>query len=206
MSWDRIEYQEAASCACGKGRVIRTAYQEDDDWNRFRSGSFGEEIECSDCSKKYHIEHLVRHFFQYSWDGDGISDTTYLVENGYTLKHKTSVDSIPVNGVEENIVASFTKDELMQALAEMKSAKFSTKLQLQSSKQIVSLYFKRYKKRSLPRIIEYLQICIDKYESFQWNPDTIKQYHEREKQLAAKGKQKLDEALLHAVKVEWKRA
>lgn len=94
----------------------------------------------------------------------------------------------------------------MKALAEMKSAKFSTKLQLQSSKQIVSLYFKQYKKRSLPRIIEFLQICIDKYESFQWNPDTIKQYHEREEQLAAKGKQKFDEALLHAVKVEWKRA
>ena len=94
MSWDRIEYQEAASCACGKGRVIRTAYQEDDDWNRFRSGSFGEEIECSDCSKKYHIEHLIRHFFQYKWDGDGISDTTYLVENGYSLNHKTKVEKI----------------------------------------------------------------------------------------------------------------
>ena len=105
MSWDRIKYQEAASCACGKGRVIRTAYQEDDDWNRFRSGSFGEKIECPDCSKKYHLEHLIRHFFQYKWDGDGISDTTYLVENGYSLNHKTKVENLPIYGLEESFVA-----------------------------------------------------------------------------------------------------
>lgn len=205
MSWDRIEFQEAASCACGKGRVIRTAYQEDDDWNRFRSGSFGEKIECPDCLKKYHIEHLIRHFFQYKWDGDGISDTTYLVENGYTLNHKTSVNGLSVNGLEESIVATFTQKDLLQSLEEMKSAKYSTKLQLPSSKQIVSLYFKRYKKRSLSGIIDYLQACIEKYDSFKWNPNTVKEYYEKEKQLAADGQQKLDEALLHTVKVEWKR-
>ncbi len=205
MSWDRIEYQEAASCACGKGRVIRTAYQEDDDWNRFRSGSFGEEIECSDCSKKYHIEHLIRHFFQYKWDGEGISDTTYLVENGYSLNHKTKVENLPIYGLEERFVASFTKEELLKSLEEMQSVKYSTKLQLPSSKQIVALYFKRYKKKSLSGIVEYLQICISKYDSFKWNPNTVKEYYEKEKQLAADGQQKLDEALLHAVKVEWKR-
>ena len=205
MSWDRIEYSEAAPCACGNGRLIRTTFQEDDDRNRSRSGSFGEKIECPDCSKKYHIEHLIRHFFQYKWDGDGISDTTYLVENGYSLNHKTKVENPLVSGLEESIVASFTKEELLQSLEEMKSAKFSTKLQLPSSKHIVSLYFKRYKKKSLPGIIEYLQTCISKYDSFKWNPDTVKEYYEKEKQLAADGQQKLDEALLHAVKVEWKR-
>lgn len=131
---------------------------------------------------------MIRHFFQYKWDGDGTSDTTYLVENGYSLNHKTKVENLPIYGLEESFVASFTKEELLKSLEEMQSVKYSTELQLPSSKQIVALYFKRYKKRSLPGIIDYLQACREKYDSFKWNPDTVKKYYEKEKQLAAKGK------------------
>ena len=205
MGWDRIEYQESAPCACGKGRLIRTTYQEDDDWNRSRFGSFGETVECPECAQKYHIEHLTRYYSQPKWDGDGISDTTYLVENGYSLQYKTSVAKLSFHRLEEEIVAQYTKEEIVQAINDMQTARFSTRLQLPSSQNIVVLYNRRYKKKSLQPITVFLNDCVEKYDTFKWNPVTVKQYYENENRLVQEGQIKLKEALQHAKKVEWKR-
>ena len=51
MSWDRYEYDEQSSCACGKGIVIKHCYREDDDWNRSREGCTGIDIQCPECKK-----------------------------------------------------------------------------------------------------------------------------------------------------------
>ena len=205
MSWDRVEYKETAHCACGKGSLSRTTYQEDDDWNRSRYGYFGETIECPYCSKKYHIEHLIRHFFQYKWDGDGCSDTTYLVENGFSINQKTEIEELKYCSLKETVVAKYTKEELMAAVEEMKTARFSTRLQLPVSKEIVGMYNKRYKKKSLPAIINFLQECLSEYDSFKWNPNTVNDYMAHERELAEEGLKKQKEALLHSVKVEWRR-
>ena len=79
MSWDRTEYTETAICACGKGTIVRLAYIEDDDWNRTQGGIISEEICCTECKEKIHIEHYIQHYFCPPWKGDGIMDRTYLV-------------------------------------------------------------------------------------------------------------------------------
>ena len=191
MGWDRIEYQESAPCACGKGRLTRTTYREEDDWSCSRSGSSEETIECHECAQKYHIEHLIRHFFQPKWEGNGTSDTTYLVENGYSIQHKTSVQKLYFCRLEDEIVAKYTKDELLQVIEEMSLVRFSTRLQLRSSLEIVSLYSKRYKKKSLQPIMAFLKDCVDRYDTFEWNPVTVEAYYADEKRLADEGQKRL---------------
>lgn len=64
MSWNTVyDRLEKSSCACGKGSVLRHSYMRMDDWNRTDDGYYGEEIQCDFCSKRYHIEHDIRHFF-----------------------------------------------------------------------------------------------------------------------------------------------
>jgi len=46
MSWDRYEFDEQSSCACSKGIVVKHCYREDDDWNRYREGCTGIDIQC----------------------------------------------------------------------------------------------------------------------------------------------------------------
>ena len=205
MSWDRIEYIEVSSCACGQGRLLRKYYQEDDDWGRSRSGYADETIECPQCRGKYHIEHLVRHFFQHKWDGDGVSDTTYLVENGFSVKHNTEVQKIMLSKLDEEIVATTIKDDIVAVIAEMKEVKYSTRLHSPNAQRIAALYFKRYKVKALPEIINFLQGCVDRYESYKWNTSTMATYLESENERVEKNQSLLNEALKHAVPVSWTR-
>lgn len=88
MSWDTMyDRLERSRCACGKGVAIRHSYMKMDDWNRSEDGYYGEEIQCNDCSKKFHIEHDIKYYLCPSWKSDGISDMSYLIPNGMTLAH-----------------------------------------------------------------------------------------------------------------------
>ena len=154
MSWDTVyDRLEKSSCACGKGSVLRHSYMRMDDWNRTDDGYYGEEIQCDYCSKKYHIEHYIRHFFGPSWEGDGISDIPFLVPIGMSLKHDVSPKYFNF-GLDEKIVSSYEKRNIQAVIDDMSTNKYSTRLTLNESRDIVNLYYRTYRKRSLPNIIK----------------------------------------------------
>ena len=154
MSWDTVyDRLKKPSCACGKGIVIWHTYMEMNDWNQIRDDYYGEEIQCEHCGRKYHIEHDIKHFICPSWEGDGVRDTTYLIPNGMTLQH----DIMPKHfnfHLDEKVVAFYTKDSLQSVVDDMTTNRYSTRLTLSDSKNIVSLYYPKYRKRSLPNIIK----------------------------------------------------
>lgn len=176
MSWDTVyDRLEKSNCACGKGTIIRHSYMRMDDWGRSENGYYGEEIQCKYCSKKFHIEHYIRHFFCPSWKGDGISDTPFLVPNGMTLKH----DVLPKYfnfRLDEIIVSSYEKGDLQDVIDDMTINKYSTRLTLTNSKDIVNLYNRKYHKRSLPNIIKLLQKCLCDYDCYDWTFDKMQKY------------------------------
>ena len=118
MSWDRTEYTETAICACGKGTIVRLAYIEDDDWNRTQGGIISEEICCTECKEKIHIEHYIQHYFCPPWKGDGIMDRTYLVPNNFTIPSVLSEKNFCFS-VDEKIVANYYLEEISAAKADM---------------------------------------------------------------------------------------
>ena len=60
--------------------------------------------------------------------------------------------------------------------ADMKENKYSTRLTLDSSKEIVGRYYRSYKKKSLPAIITILQECVDNYSSYEWTYEKMQEY------------------------------
>jgi len=182
MSWETMyDRLEQSRCACGKGVVIRHSYMKMDDWNRSESGYYGEKIQCDDCHENYHIEHNMTHYPCFPWKSDGVSDIPYLVPNGMTLKHDMLQKKFNFS-LEERIVSSFEKDNLQKVLDDMIASKYSTQLKLVDSKSIVDLYYQRYLKRSLPKIITFLQECAYNYDSYEWTCEKMKKYKAQEQQ------------------------
>ncbi len=180
MSWDRYEYDEQSPCACGKGRVIKHRYMEDDDWNRIRSGTLGYDIECPVCKNKYHVQSITRHYFCLPWKGSGVDTREYLVPVGVNLPSPIQESTIQTQTIEEDIASKFTVFELTKVLKDMNDSKYSTRVQLENSKTIVRM-FERYEHyKSLSKIIPILQSVIQKYDTFQWHPDTVADYYRRE--------------------------
>ena len=204
MSWDRIEHKEIAKCACGNGYLHRVAYTEADDWNRIRSGCYDETIQCDQCKNKYHIEHLIRHCFQPKWVGDGVIDKTYLVPNGQTLQYKTEVEKLFLE-FDESLVASYSKEELLIALEEMMSVKYSTHLKNRISIDIVNRYYKKYKKKSLRQISDLVSQCLDCYDDYQWNKESANRYYEDQQHLINKNKQLIEQTLKNSIEIDWKK-
>lgn len=83
MSWETFNYDETATCRCGKGTVVKHCYIKDDDWNRIKHGYTHIDILCEDCKSKYHIETIF--------------ENHYLAPNDITLKNKDD------NHVTENL-------------------------------------------------------------------------------------------------------
>lgn len=169
MSYERVyDRIETAKCACGNGQVVRHSYMDMNDWNQERSGTYGDEIQCTECAKKYHIESYSHRINQPWWDGDGIVTNIFLVPNGKTLKYTLEPKSF-IFQPNEKVMSEYTKDEINAMISDMRKNKFSTRLDLDSSKKVVSEYYYRYKKRSLPAIIDMLLSCIEDYDSFEMN-------------------------------------
>ncbi len=164
--WDRT-YR--ASCACGKGYVEYHEYSEMNDWNQSREGTYGDRIECDACRSKYHIE--TRSWSYYKHRGDyGTVEIKYLVPIGESINMKPEI-SLPSLSFEEEIVASYTQKELSDALTDMKDSKYSTRVKNEVSKDIITRYERRHKKRSLYPIVELLEKLVNKYGTFTWTND-----------------------------------
>lgn len=204
MRWERTEYKEVAPCACGKGTIVRLAYTEDDDWNRSRSGIINEKIACENCRTQYHIEHVIRHYSCPSWKGDGISDKAYLVPNSLTIPEQISEKHFSFN-VEEEIVSIYSYDEIKAAKADMMKNKYSTRLELENSRRIVSIYEKRYKKKRLAPIIDMLCSIEQQYDKYEWTPEKIAAYRDAEKESIRANEQEIAIAIKQSVPLEFRR-
>ena len=203
MSWDTVyDRLEKSSCACGKGRVIRHSYMRMDDWNRTDDGYYGEEIQCEHCSKKYHIEHYIRHFFCPSWEGDGISDIPFLVPIGMSLKHDVSPKYFNF-GLDEKIVSSYEKRNIQAVIDDMSINRYSTRLILNESRDIVNLYYRTYRKRSLPNIIKLLQKCKSNYDSYEWTFEKMQKYKIEEQQRIETNTQIINDTISKSFKLDF---
>ena len=204
MSWDRTEYVETAVCACGKGTIVRHAYREKDDWNREREKIISEKIYCDACEKKYHIEHYVRYFLQPLWEGDGVMDRAFLVPNNYTIPAEISERIFRFN-LDEQIVATYCLEEILSAKSDMIRNKFSTRLERQSSKEIVKLFAKKYKKRSLSLIVELLSQIESRYEDYKWTPLRMEEYRNQEKIRIKENEQAIQDVLNQSFELSFRR-
>lgn len=212
MSWERMyDRKEQAVCACGEGFVERNSYQEGDDWNRFREGVENEEIRCDKCAEKYHIEHLVKRYNCMPWDGDGIIDTTYLVPNEKTFNIQIEPKRLPFEcfvNFNERAVALYSKEDLQAAIEDMKANKYSTRLSLGISQNLVSAYFRDKKSKKLANIIKALDFCIENYDNFEWTYVKVKEFRKEEAKLLKKNEKELQQTLSESyeLKFEMERA
>ncbi len=204
MSWDRTEYTETAICACGKGTIVRLAYIEDDDWNRTRGGIISEEICCTECKEKFHIEHYIQHYFCPYWKGDGIIDRTYLVPNNFTIPSVLSEKNFCFS-VDEQIVANYYLEEISAAKADMIRNKYSTKLERKSSQDIVAWYEKRYKRRSLSPIVELLNNIESQYDHYEWTPQRLEEFRNNEKIKIQENKRVIADVIARSFELDFRR-
>lgn len=204
MSWDRVEYKETAICACGKGKIVRQAYTEADDWNRMRDGIISEEIVCAECKEKFHIEHYIRHYFCPSWEGNDVIDKTYLVPNNLTIPAVLSAKNFCFS-VDEQIVASYSLEEIVAAKADMIQNKFSTRLERKSSQDIVTLYAKKYKKRRLSPIVELLNNIEKQYGQYDWTQQRLEEFRNNEKIKIQENQQVIADVLRKSIELDFRR-
>ena len=204
MSWDRTEYTETSICRCGKGTIVRLAYIEDDDWNRTRGGIISEEICCTECKEKFHIEHYIQHYFCPSWKGDGIIDRTYLVPNNFTIPSVLSEKNFCFS-VDEQIVANYYLEEISAAKADMIRNKYSTKLERKSSQDIVAWYEKRYKRRSLSPIVELLNNIESQYDHYEWTPQRLEEFRNNEKIKIQENKRVIADVIARSFELDFRR-
>lgn len=205
MSWDRSEYKEISLCACGKGKIVRWAYIEGDDWNRTRSGIISEEICCNDCKEKFHIEHYTRHYFCLPWKDDGIIDRVYLVPNNLSIPSELSEKKFCFC-IQEQIVAEYSLKEILAVRADMIQSKYSTRLERKSSQKVVELYAKRYKKKRLAPIIEMLRNIESQYDTYEWTPQRIEEFRRNEKIQIQENKRAIDIVLSQSFELDFRRA
>ncbi len=201
MSWDRFEYDEIAKCRCGKGKIVRHMYEEEDDWNRSRGGCTGEEIQCPECSKRYRIEHLMN----YKHDGIIEYDRVFLVPQNMNFPQPISERSFYSPHIEEEIVASFPLDDIKASANDMIVNRYTTRLRLSVSKQIVSVYYKRFKRKDLSLIVPILNKIITNYDSFEWTVDKITEYRQKEKEAILENNKAIELAISNSFELNFSR-
>lgn len=205
MSWERTDYDEQSPCACGKGKIIKHSYYEDDDWGRNRSGFTGIEIQCSDCKAKYHYDSITRHYSCPSWEGNGFYTKEYLVPKELKIPTVITAKTIFGSGFEEDIVCCLTKKDLEDAVIDMQLNKYSTRVQKDQSRKIIDICNKRIHVRSLKRIIPILQEIIANYEQYEWNPVTIAEYKQKEADEIAKNESNIADVISKSYELHFSR-
>ena len=207
MSWERMsETKDIATCSCGAGIVEIIRYRDGDDWNRLREGILKERIECKECKDKYHIEHIYSYYNCLPWKGNGEIDTVYLVPNDLTLQLQVEKKRLPFENscaFDENAVAKFPKEDLASAIIDMKCSKFSTRLHEECSKELVHMYYKVNKQKKLSMIIPVLNMCIENYESYEWNYPKVKKFREEEEVQICKNKELMDKNLKQSFELKF---
>lgn len=118
---------------------------------------------------------------------DGISDIPFLVPIGMTLKHDVSSKYFNF-GLDENIVSSYEKSNIQAVIDDMSTNKYSTRLALDDSRDIVSLYYKHIVNvvylillsyyKSVNQIMILMNGHLKRCESIRWkNSSGLKQIH-----------------------------
>lgn len=204
MSWDRLEYIETSTCACGKGQVISHSYRDDDDWNRTIYGR-SIEIDCSECKGKYHIESFKRQNMCPSWVGNGISKRLYLVPNGFSIPPVISAKSFSFSKIDEEIVSKIPKDKIITALDDMITSRYTTRLQSEYSRQIVMIFQKKLKKRNLNLIINVLNEILDNYDAYEYTYERIAQFRANERHVIEINEKKIEEILKISYEIRFER-
>lgn len=184
MSYERIQDKiESAVCACGKGKVIRHYYFDMNDWNQIRDGYYGEEIQCNECKKKYHIESISKSYTCPKWEGDGVVTTYYLVPNGKSLYRTHNYETPFGHQFSDSCVSDYKIEILESVVKDMVDNKYSTRLTQDASIEIFNRYYSLYKKKRLKPIISILQNCIDNYNSYEWTYDKAQAYKKKMQQV-----------------------
>lgn len=191
MSWDRFERKEVASCQCGNGNVLRVSYFEMDDWNRTRFGIESENILCPFCSAKFHIE---------SYKG-----SSYLVPNGLSMPTLHPERVFWFCNIDERIVATFNHSDIVASISDMKASKYSTRLKENTSKEIVAMYYKQFRKRNLQSIVKLLEDIQARYLDFIWTPEKIKEYKEQEKNNIENIKNEINNVISQSFELEFRK-
>lgn len=195
-------YDEEAVCACRKGIVTRRCYVDENDWStkyRYTAG----DILCPECKKKYHAESITRKGFVYPWEGSPFYTEEYLVPNGMEVPEMVVERFSFGCGVKEKIVNISTKQELMDVIRDMEHSKYSTRIALQKSKEIVDICRKELKIQSLKKIIPMLQDILNHYDEYEWNPDTIKAFKEEESKIIRKYKEDIKKIISLSYKLDF---
>lgn len=211
MSWDRIDYIAEVKCPCGRGIIQRKYYERWNDWNQHDGGIEEEKILCIDCSQKYHIEHIIKHFSCPKWDGDGVSDTTYCVPNDIRLNafDMGKKNANMFYSFEEEIVSNFSKDELKYALDEMYVKKYSTRLNDDVSKKVMRCFELHFNTKRFRFYYETLKRIIEKYDeyikSYQCTKKQIDAFEQEEQGRLAKEKEKFSEAISKSIVLDFPR-
>lgn len=177
MGYERIyERRQQSTCACGKGRVVRTYYESMNDWNQTIDGYEEEKIECDECKAQYHIETLPRTYYLPKWVGASISTDVYLVPKGETLNQSCKYRDIHLFNFEELCVAEYPIEKIRVVIEDMQKSKFTTRLTLSDSKEIVSKFYSKYRRKKLSDIVIALQKCVDSYYNHEWTYEKMCQY------------------------------
>ena len=197
-------YTEFSQCACGRGKVTRISYREDDDWNRTRYGTIEEKIECDFCKSAFDIKKFRRKTNFRPWEGDSSCDDTYLVPKELSIPEKIIEKSFCFK-VDEQIVAFFTKEEIVAAIEDMVSSKYSARLKQENSKNIVYIYKRTYNKVRLNPIIQLLNTILENYNSYEWTHEKFSNYKAKEKNAIEKNNKIIKECLDQSVLLNYRR-
>lgn len=195
MPYDRMyDRLEVAKCACGCGRVVRHSYKDMNDWNQCRYGCYGETIECVNCEAIYHVEHYIQHFIVPRWVGNGVSDTPYLVPNGLTLQHDVRKRRFGFTLLQE-VISTYSKCEIESMIDDMRVNKYSTRVSLSISRDVVNRYYRWFKKRNLQDVIVFLQDCLHDYDVQEWTAEKMRDFKRAESQRIAENKRLISDVI-----------
>ena len=105
--------------------------------------------------------------------------------------------------IEEEIVASFPLDDIKAAANDMIVNRYTTRLRLSVSKQIVSVYYKRFKRKDLSLIVPILNKIITNYDSFEWTFDKIAEFRQKEKEAILENNKAIKLAISNAFELNF---
>lgn len=108
--------------------------------------------------------------------------------------------------LDEQIVSQFSLTEISAAKSDMLKNKYSTRLELQISRDIVELFFKEYKRRSLPPIIALLKDIENNYGHYEWTSERLKKYRNNEENQIAERKQAIANIIEKSIELSFRRA
>ena len=119
-----------------------------------------------------------------------------------SLKHDVSPKYFNF-GLDEKIVSSYEKRNIQAIIDDMSINKYSTRLTLNESRDIVNLYYRTYRKRCLPNIIKLLQKCKSNYDSYEWTFEKMQKYKIEEQQRIETNTQIINDTISNSFKLDF---